>query len=77
MTGGRRHDDGQAAGPEWVWRPVTGAATVKPYRCPGCDHPIATGTPHVVAWESDRVEQRRHWHSPCWRLRERRRSHRG
>jgi hypothetical protein len=45
---------------------MTGAATTKVYRCPGCDHEIALGTPHIVAWPADRVEDRRHWHTPCW-----------
>ncbi|HZR54413.1 MAG TPA: ATP/GTP-binding protein [Streptosporangiaceae bacterium] len=61
---------------EWAVRPVTGAATTKPYRCPGCDQEIVPGTPHVVAWPADRtvgVEERRHWHTPCWHNRLRRR----
>lgn len=57
---------------EWVARPVSGAAAVRTYRCPGCDHEIAAGTPHVVAWPDGNVEQRRHWHTPCWRARARR-----
>jgi hypothetical protein len=57
---------------EWVVRPVTGAAAVRSYRCPGCDHEVAVGTPHVVAWPEGAVDERRHWHSPCWRARERR-----
>jgi hypothetical protein len=61
---------------EWVVRPVSGAATVKAYRCPGCDQEIVPGTPHVVAWPADRVvgvDERRHWHTACWRYRMRRR----
>jgi len=60
---------------EWVSRPVTGAATTKSYRCPGCDQEIAPGTPHIVAWPAGRsgVDYRRHWHTPCWRARQRRR----
>jgi hypothetical protein len=57
---------------------------VKPYRCPGCDHEIRPATPHVVAWpaawgaDGDRDEdaglgERRHWHTACWRARDRRR----
>jgi hypothetical protein len=51
---------------DWAVRRMTGAATTKVYRCPGCDHEIVLGTPHIVAWPSDRVEDRRHWHTPCW-----------
>ena len=64
------HPDGT-----WVVRSITGAAAVKTYRCPGCDQLIATGLPHVVAWQEDSfygVEDRRHWHTACWRARSRR-----
>jgi hypothetical protein len=61
---------------EWVVRTVSGAATTKAYRCPGCDQEIVPGTPHVVAWPADwvtgpgqGVEQRRHWHTACWQHR--------
>ncbi|MGV0636045.1 hypothetical protein ABQE69_16390 [Mycolicibacillus trivialis] len=51
-------------------RPVPAARAVKNYRCPGCDHEIRTGTAHVVAWPSEAgdggLEDRRHWHTPCW-----------
>ncbi|TAK70712.1 MAG: hypothetical protein EPO13_02275 [Actinomycetota bacterium] len=60
----------------WVVRPVSGAAAAKVYRCPGCDHEIAVGVPHVVAWPADRpdgAQLRRHWHTPCWSARHRRR----
>jgi hypothetical protein len=52
---------------EWVVRPVAGARATKEYRCPGCEHAIAPGTPHVVVWRADRLDERRHWHTPCWR----------
>ena len=51
---------------EWVVRPVSGQASEKEYRCPGCDHVVAVGQPHVVAWPPDLVEERRHWHTACW-----------
>ncbi|HEY5031385.1 MAG TPA: hypothetical protein VIJ54_02835, partial [Actinomycetes bacterium] len=60
----------------WVVRRVTGSASTKPYRCPGCDQEIRPATPHVVAWphEAGRgLEDRRHWHSACWQARDRRR----
>lgn len=55
-------------------RPIAAARAVKTYRCPGCDHEIRSGTAHVVVWPADirrdasqtGVEDRRHWHTPCW-----------
>ena len=65
-------------------RPLTGPATGKTYRCPGCDQEIRPGTPHVVTWpayarDSDldpwdtesAADRRRHWHTACWRARDR------
>lgn len=51
---------------DWIVRPV--AAGAKAYRCPGCDQEIAPGVGHVVAWpaEGGGLEDRRHWHRPCW-----------
>jgi hypothetical protein len=66
-------------GQEWVMRPVAGT-TGKTYRCPGCDQEIPPGVGHVVAWPApeDRwtggVDDRRHWHRPCWDAKDRRRS---
>lgn len=54
---------------DWVVKPVAGAYALKEYRCPGCDHEIRPGTPHVVAWRADDEGNRRHWHTPCWRRR--------
>lgn len=69
------HADG-----DWVVRPVTGSGGAgKSYRCPGCDQLVPAGTAHVVAWPADgltgpaaAVEDRRHWHRPCWDSRDRR-----
>ncbi|MGH3560765.1 MAG: hypothetical protein ACRDTN_02880 [Mycobacterium sp.] len=51
-------------------RPIAGAGAAKTYRCPGCDHEIRSGTPHVVVWPVDPgpvgIDDRRHWHTPCW-----------
>ncbi|KQX69664.1 hypothetical protein [Angustibacter sp. Root456] len=65
---------------EWFVRPVSGAAAGKSYRCPGCDQEVRAGVPHVVAWPADgprsddaALGDRRHWHTPCWAARERRR----
>lgn len=62
------------AGEEFAVRTVTGAAATKTYRCPGCDHEIPPGTPHVVAWSLDARDGagRRHWHTACWTARSRR-----
>jgi hypothetical protein len=51
--------------------PIPGARAVKMYRCPGCDHEIRSGTAHVAVWrvEDAKAEDRRHWHTPCWRNR--------
>jgi hypothetical protein len=69
---------------DWLVRTVTGAAAAKTYRCPGCDHEIRPATPHVVAWPDDGSDallreaggsglgDRRHWHTACWRARDRR-----
>ncbi|MGB8022264.1 MAG: hypothetical protein WCF04_13625 [Candidatus Nanopelagicales bacterium] len=65
------HADG-----DWHVRPIPGAAANKTYRCPGCDQEIQPGSAHVVAWRADRHdggEARRHWHTPCWNGRDRRR----
>jgi hypothetical protein len=62
---------------EWEVRPVRGQDARKLYRCPGCDHEIRIGEPHVVAWPSEHVRfggdqsDRRHWHTACWRARHR------
>src|SRR5437588_7932773 len=61
-------------GHEYEVRPIAAARAVKTYRCPGCDHEIRSGTSHLVVWPTDsagggpqkRIEDRRHWHTPCW-----------
>jgi len=56
-------------GYEYEVRPVAAARAVKTYRCPGCDHQILPGTAHVVVWPAESrgaIEDRRHWHTPCW-----------
>ena len=61
-------------GEDYVVRRLTGSASTKPYRCPGCDQLIRPATPHVVAWPAADPEagERRHWHGACWRARNRR-----
>ncbi|HEV8527937.1 MAG TPA: hypothetical protein VGS60_10365 [Actinomycetes bacterium] len=83
----RRADSGAAAAPrrveswaggDWAVRPITGSASTKIYRCPGCDQEIRPATPHIVAWPLDddasgqRLGERRHWHAACWERRDRR-----
>ncbi|MCV7193936.1 hypothetical protein [Mycolicibacterium brumae] len=62
-----------ADGRDYQVRVVAGSGAVKTYRCPGCDHEIRPGVAHVVVWPSDGgdagVEDRRHWHTPCWQNR--------
>jgi hypothetical protein len=57
-------------GYEYEVRPIAAARAGKTYRCPGCDHEIRAGTAHLVAWPADSpqggVDDRRHWHTPCW-----------
>jgi len=59
---------------DWYFRPITGASSTKPYRCPGCEQIIAVATPHTVVWpvqksllSASALDERRHWHSACWR----------
>ncbi|HEY2173976.1 MAG TPA: hypothetical protein VGH85_09235 [Mycobacteriales bacterium] len=58
---------------DYVVRPLTGSASTRLYRCPGCDHEIRPATPHVVVWAVADIDadHRRHWHTACWRARER------
>ncbi|MGV9803459.1 hypothetical protein ACWDTP_35965 [Mycobacterium sp. NPDC003449] len=55
-------------GHDYEVRQVAAARAVKSYRCPGCDHEIRPGTAHVVVLPVDfgDIEDRRHWHTPCW-----------
>ena len=45
----------------------------KAYVCPGCNQEIHAGTGHVVIVPLSDTTSRRHWHSPCWEHRGRRR----
>ncbi|OBF86348.1 hypothetical protein A5791_21235 [Mycobacterium sp. 852002-51163_SCH5372311] len=60
-------------GYEYEVRAISAARAAKTYRCPGCDHEIRSGTAHVVVWPTDSVvagaDDRRHWHTPCWKNR--------
>lgn len=67
LPAGDRWEDG------WVVRSLSGQAADKDYRCPGCDHEVVAGASHVVAWPEGQPDLRRHWHTPCWSARDRRR----
>jgi hypothetical protein len=73
-------DTVESWGPEqWRVRQISGGAAVKSYRCPGCDQEIQPGVPHLVVWPLETIDglvgeaARRHWHTGCWRARDRRR----
>lgn len=60
----------------WMVQAMPAGRALKAYRCPGCEHEIRPGTPHVVAWprlpgllSASGVEERRHWHTACWNRR--------
>jgi hypothetical protein len=57
---------GDDDGDEVTVRRVQPYEATKPYRCPGCDHPIPPGTGHVVVVPRGAVDDRRHWHTSCW-----------
>ncbi|MFI0422161.1 ATP/GTP-binding protein [Spongiactinospora gelatinilytica] len=56
---------------EWKVRALRGGAADRAYRCPGCDQEVRAGMPHIVSWPNwpGGEEERRHWHTPCWRKR--------
>lgn len=69
--------ESSAGGARWNVRTVRGAP--KSYICPGCQQTIPAQVTHVVAWRQDHLfgadsalADRRHWHSACWRARDRR-----
>lgn len=60
----------------WVVQAVPAQSAVKPYLCPGCNQRIEPGEAHTVAWphepaigSSSPLDDRRHWHTPCWNRR--------
>lgn len=59
----------------YIVRDVPAHRSTKTYTCPGCQHSIAPGTGHIVAWPEQApygsqlgLEARRHWHQHCWGL---------
>ncbi|WP_405060714.1 hypothetical protein OG474_03515 [Kribbella sp. NBC_01505] len=76
LLGGSQAREDRADG-EWNVRRVSGSASGKSYRCPGCDQLIPPATPHVVVWPDNpsllgalggaqSLDERRHWHTACW-----------
>ncbi|AMG84441.1 MULTISPECIES: hypothetical protein [Microbacterium] len=62
-------------GVEWTVQPVSAVQAQKAYVCPGCGRSVDPGTAHLVAWRADGIlgeaaalADRRHWHTPCWRI---------
>lgn len=56
--------------PEWAHLDgftVRQVLNQKSYVCPGCNGEIPPGIPHLVVAEEYDPDQRRHWHTPCWR----------
>ena len=59
----------------WNVQPLSASNATKVYRCPGCQQTIPPGVAHIVAWPADGrgdLTDRRHWHSGCWKARDRR-----
>ena len=58
------------AAPMWAlvgWADVRAVIGDKVYRCPGCDHEIRKSVSHLVVVPEDSPDERRHWHTDCWR----------
>jgi hypothetical protein len=79
LLGGTQERQSRGDG-DWIVRRVSGTASTKAYRCPGCDQQILPNTPHVVAWPENpsllaaiggaqSLDERRHWHTTCWQRR--------
>ncbi|YAL84152.1 hypothetical protein ACMYYO_04890 [Dermacoccaceae bacterium W4C1] len=63
------------AGSSYQVRSLRGNAEGRTYVCPGCQATLSSGMAHVVVWPVDGlgdVTDRRHWHTPCWKARDRR-----
>jgi hypothetical protein len=60
----------RSAAPQWAELPgydVRHVGGEKEYRCPGCDHIVRAGIWHLVVIPLDAPDERRHWHTECWR----------
>jgi hypothetical protein len=74
LTRGWERGETGADGRPWKVRSLSDG--VKAYRCPGCQQLIGPGTAHLVTWPADHLfgdeaglDDRRHWHTSCWRRR--------
>ncbi|MGD0982408.1 MAG: hypothetical protein ABSA65_01165 [Acidimicrobiales bacterium] len=65
-------DDPMGAGTAQIHR-IQPYQADKTYICPGCNQEIRPGTGHLVIVPVSDPTSRRHWHSPCWEHRARRR----
>ncbi|GII91285.1 hypothetical protein Ssi02_15160 [Sinosporangium siamense] len=56
---------------DWTVRRLTGGAAGKSYRCPGCEQEVRSSAAHIVSWPAfpGGEDERRHWHTACWRKR--------
>jgi len=66
-----RHVDPRGDAPPWAQAPgfcVHHVGADKPYRCPGCEHVIRPGMWHLAVVPDDAPDERRHWHTGCWRM---------
>ena len=66
----------RSAAPAWAEIPdydVRHVGGEKEYRCPGCDHLVRQGSWHLVVVPVGAPDERRHWHTECWRSELRRR----
>jgi hypothetical protein len=73
---GRTAEEVEFAGQMWTVRQVRGNDSGRQYRCPGCQQEVSAAVPHTVVWPSEGmrgVDNRRHWHTPCWNARGNRR----
>jgi hypothetical protein len=61
------HHDAQVPFDDVQTRHVQPYEATKTYRCPGCDHEISPGLGHEVVVPVTAPDERRHWHSACWR----------
>ena len=60
---------------QWLVRHISTDGATKMYRCPGCQQEVRPGVAHVVVWPTDGrgdATDRRHWHTACWKARDRR-----
>jgi hypothetical protein len=62
-------------GAEWFVREIPAHRAEKSYRCPDCGTNVPPGQAHIVAWSAEHLfgdsaalQERRHYHSHCWRL---------